>query len=189
MSASGGLRWTKTGIALVAVSLTVVLTVGLALIVLVYGISTDIGKLQGSLTTTVQAAVAAEFAKEDGVVTRTVQAAAAAELVKQQGVLAKTVQAAVAAELVKQQGVITRIVREAVAAAIDRSFLQESIGNAVEERLGPVVEAKSAEFTAEFRERFEEGFGLDQTKQFPQGAGVFGPGGRTGEQASERPPE
>ena len=170
MSASGGLRWTKTGIALVAVSLTVVLTVGLALIVLVYGISTDIGKLQGSLTTTVQAAVAAEFAKEDGVVTRTVQAAAAAELVK-------------------QQGVITRIVREAIAAAIDRPFLQESIGNAVEERLGPVVEAKFAEFTAEFRERFEEGFGLDQTKQFPQGAGVFGPGGRTGEKDSERPPD
>ena len=161
---------TKAGIALVALSLTVVLTVGLALIVLVYGLSTDIGKLQGSLTTTVQAAVATEFAKEDGVVTRAVQAAAAAELAK-------------------QQGVITRIAREAVAAAIDRSFLQESIGNAVEERLGPVVEAKFAEFTAELRERFEEGFGLDQTKQFPQGAGVFGPGGRTGEKASERPPD
>ena len=189
MNALGGLRWTKTGIVLVALSLTVVLTVGLALIVLVYGLSTDIGKLQGSLTTTVQAAVAAEFAKEDGVVTRAVQAAAAAELTKQQGVLAKTVQAAVAAELVKQQGVITRIVREAVAAAIDRSFLQESIGNAVEERLGPVVEAKSAEFTKDLRERSKEGFGLNQTKQFPQGSGVFGPGGRTGEQASERPPE
>ena len=170
MSAAGGLRWTKTGIALVAVSLTVVLTVGLALIVLVYGISTDIGKLQGSLTTTVQAAVAAEFAKEDGVVTRTVQAA-------------------VAAELVKQQGVLTRIVREAVAAAIDRSFLQESIGNAVEKGLGPVVEAKSAEFTKDLREHSKEGFGLNQTKQVPQGAGVFGPGGRAGEKASERPPD
>lgn len=115
-----------------------VLTVGLALIVLVYGISTDIRELQGSLTTTVQAAVAAEFAKEDGVVTRAVQAA--------------------------------------VAAAIDRSFLQESIGNAVEKGLGPVVEAKSAEFTKDLRERSKERFGLDQTKQFPQGAGVYGPG-------------
>ena len=170
MNALGGLRWTKTGIALVALSLTVVLTVGLALIVLVYRLSTDIGKLQGSLTTTVQAAVAAEFAKEDGVVMRTVQAA-------------------VAAELVKQQGAITRIVQEAVAAAIDRSFLQESIGNAVGERLGPVVEAKSAEFTKDLRERSEERFGLNQTKQFPQGAGVFGPGGRSGEKASERPPD
>lgn len=170
MNALGGLRWTKTGIALVALSLTVVLTVGLALIVLVYRLSTDIGKLQGSLTTTVQAAVAAEFAKEDGVVMRTVQAA-------------------VAAELVKQQGAITRIVREAVAAAIDRSFLQESIGNAVGERLGPVVEAKSAELTKDLRERSKEGFGLNQTKQFPQGSGVFGPGGRTGENASERPPD
>ena len=170
MNALGGLRWTKTGIVLVALSLTVVLTVGLALIVLVYGLSTDIGKLQGSLTTTVQAA-------------------AAAELTKQQGVLAKTVQAAVAAELAKQQGVITRIVREAVAAAIDRSFLQESIGNAVEKGLGPVVEAKSAEFTKDLRERSKERFGLNQTKQVPQGAGVFGPVGRTGEKASKRPPE
>lgn len=151
MSASRGLRWTKTDIALLARSLTVVLTVGLPLIVLVYGISTDSRKLQGSLTTTVQAAVAAELAK--------------------------------------QQGVIARIVREAVAAAIDRSFLQESIGNAVEKGLGPVVEAKSAEFTKDLRERSKERFGLDQTKQFPQGAGVFGPGGRTGEKASERPPE
>ena len=189
MNALGGLRWTKTGIALVALSLTVVLTVGLALIVLVYRLSTDIGKLQGSLTTTVQAAVAAEFAKEDGVVMRTVQAAVAAELVKQQGAFARTVREAVAAELAREDGVFARTVREAIAAAIDRPFLQESIGNAVEERLGPVVEAKFAEFTAEFRERFEEGFGLDQTKQFPQGAGVFGPGGRTGEKASERPPD
>ena len=189
MSASGGLRWTKTDIALLALALTVVLTVGLALLMLVYGLSTDVGKLQGSLTTTVQAAVAAEFAKEDGVVTRTVQAAVAVELAREDGVFARTVREAVAAELAREDGVFARTVREAIAAAIDRPFLQESIGNAVEERLGPVVEAKFAEFTAELRERFEEGFGLDQTKQFPQGAGVFGPGGRTGEKASERPLE
>ena len=166
MNASGGIRWTKANITLLGIALTV----GFALLVLVYGLSTDVGKLQGSLATTVREAVAAELARDDGV-------------------FVTTVQAAVAAELVKQQGVITRTVREAVAAAIDRPFLQESIGNAVGERLGPVVEAKSAEFTKDLRERSEERFGLNQTKQFPQGAGVFGPGGRTGEKASERPPE
>ena len=57
MSASGGLRWTKPNIALLVLAITVVLTVGLAFLVLVYGLSIDVGKLQAVLATTVQAAV------------------------------------------------------------------------------------------------------------------------------------